>query len=106
MTFRLTEDFKTIEELREAPDAIVRRVRDSGNPAVITVRGKPAVVMMTASQYEDLVHHLELASALLKGESDIRAGRTRPAEEFFAELLNEKPRAKKVSRRNHAGRRS
>jgi prevent-host-death family protein len=106
MTFSLKEDFKTIDELCEAPEAMLRQVQKSQHPLVVTMKGKPAAVLLGVDQFEWMVHLINFASLVGKGEEDIRAGRTRPAEEFFKELLGKKRRAKKVSGRNGLGRRT
>lgn len=106
MTFNLTEDFKSVEELCRGPEAIVDQVRRTDRPVVITAQGKPEVVMLKAAEYERLVHTLNLARLLAEGEASIRAGKTRPAEEFFEELLSEERRADKVPRRNRSRRRA
>ena len=98
MPISLTEDFKTAEELRSAPDAILEQVQRSGRAVVVTADGKPAVVMLPSGEYERLVHTLNLARLLMEGEASARDGKARPAEDVFRDLLNEKPRAKKVSR--------
>jgi prevent-host-death family protein len=97
MTFSLKEDFKTVEELREAPQAILRQVQKTEHPVVVTMKGKPAAVILGVDQYEWMVHLINFASLIAEGEEDIRAGRTRPAEDFFKELLGKNRRAKKVS---------
>lgn len=85
----LKEDFKPVEELRAAPEAILKQVEESGRPVVLTANGKPAVVMLAADHYERIIHTLQLTRLLAEGEQDVRGGRTRPAEEFFEELLGQ-----------------
>lgn len=98
MSFSLTEDFKTIEELASQTEAILAAVRQGDRAVVVTQDGKPAAVLLGAAQYEWMVHLLTLSRMLNEAEAEVRAGKTRPAEEFFKELLGEKRRAKKVSR--------
>lgn len=96
MAISLTEDFKTVKELEREPLEILKQVRRTGRPVVVTVNGKPDVVIMDAATYERKLQNRTLAQLLAEGEADIRAGRTRPAAEVFDELIREK----KVSRRN------
>jgi prevent-host-death family protein len=98
MTFSLQEDFKTVDELRVSPDDLVRHVQETKQPIVVTRQGKPAAVLLGVEQYEWMVHLINFAGLIAEGEEDIRAGRTRPAEEFFKELLDKQRHAKKVSR--------
>ncbi len=104
MTFSLKEDFKTIEELSDLTEVIIRQVQKARHPAVVTMKGKPAAVWLGVDQYEWMVHLINFASLIAEGEEDIRAGRTQPAEEFFKELQSKNRRGRKVSRRTRLGR--
>jgi prevent-host-death family protein len=94
----LAEDVKTVEDLERAPRALVEQVRRTGRPVVIAEAGKPTTMLLPAERYEWMVHLLNLSRMLNEAERSIQEGKTRPAEEFFKELLGEKRRAKKVSR--------
>lgn len=96
------EDVKTVEDLETAPRALLEQARATGRPVIIAEAGKPSVVILAAERYEWLVHLVNLARLLNEAEADIRAGRTRPAEEFFKELEDEG----KLPRRNRRARRS
>ncbi|HXG12313.1 MAG TPA: type II toxin-antitoxin system prevent-host-death family antitoxin [Gemmataceae bacterium] len=104
MTISLTEDFKTAAELASETEVILEQVRQSGRPVVVTQGGKPAAVLLDIARYEWMVHLLNLGRLLAEGEASIRAGKTRPAEEVFKELLGEERRANKVPRRNRSRR--
>jgi prevent-host-death family protein len=81
-----TEDIKTSQELRDDPMAIVRQVRRTRRPVVVTAKGKADVVVMDAATYEARLHLANLSTALAVGEADVAAGRLVPAEKAFAEL--------------------
>jgi prevent-host-death family protein len=98
MTISLTEDFKTAAELKGQTEDILQQIQQTGRPLVITIDGKPAVVMMNAATYEQNLHNMNLARLLAEGEADVRAGRTQPLTEFFKELQGRTRRGKKVSR--------
>lgn len=94
MKISLTEDFRTIQELEKDPRAVMKQVRQTGRPVVVTVKGKPDMVIVDVRTYEKRLQHRTLAQLLAEGEADIAAGRVRPIEEFEAEFF----RDKKVSR--------
>jgi PHD/YefM family antitoxin component YafN of YafNO toxin-antitoxin module len=98
MTISLAEDVKTVEDLEKNPRALVEQARRTGRPVVLAEAGKPTTILLTAERYEWLVHLVNLSRLLNEGEESIRAGKTRPMEEVFAELLGEKRRTKKGSR--------
>ncbi|MEX2174838.1 MAG: type II toxin-antitoxin system Phd/YefM family antitoxin [Pirellulaceae bacterium] len=93
MPISLTEDIRTLAELTAGPLAIVKQVRQTGRPVVVTNKGKADVVVMDAATYEKRLKIANLSRLLMKAETDVQAGRTRPVREFLRELR----RAKKVS---------
>ena len=97
MSISLTEDFKTVKELRDDPDGILAHVHRTGRPVVVTVDGKPDVVILDASVYENRLKALNFAHLVAQAEAEVRAGLARPAEE----VLKDSGRAKKVSRPGH-----
>jgi prevent-host-death family protein len=94
MSRRSTKDIRTLAELQAQPLTVVKRARQTGRPVVITSKGKADVVVMDASSFERQLKLASLTRLLAEGEADIRAGRTKPASEFFDELRREK----KISR--------
>ena len=81
-------------ERQENAQEIVDQIHQTGRPVVVTSKGKPDVVILDAAAYERRLKVANLAQLLMEGEADVRAGRTRPAKEFFKELN----RGKKISR--------
>ncbi len=61
----------------------------TGRPFVLTVNGRPELVVMDARAWQDVQEQLEYASAVAgvrKGLDDVSAGRGVPASSFFAEF--------------------
>jgi prevent-host-death family protein len=96
MSISLTEDFKTVDELRQDPEAILNQIRNTGRPIVITHDGKPGAVMLPVEAFERLIHTINLARLLGEAQEDIRAGRTQPLDEWMKEF----ERANKLPSRN------
>ena len=94
MAISLSEDFKTLEELREDAEAVIAQVHRTGRPIVVTVRGKPDVVILDAAVYESRLKTVNFAHMVAEAEAEVRAGLAKPVEEIFKEPR----RAKKVSR--------
>jgi len=88
---------KTVSQLAKDAKGIVNGVRRTGRPVMVTVAGKPGVVIVDAASYEKQLRDERLTAMLLEGEADIQAGRVRPFDEFVRELNL----GKKVSSRNH-----
>jgi len=64
-----------ISDLRQDATAIVKRVTASGEPVVITQRGRATAVMVSTEAYERSQHELELLRLLARGEKEIGAGK-------------------------------
>jgi prevent-host-death family protein len=70
----------------------IRRLRQSGRPAVLTVNGKAEVVVQDAEAYQELLDRLDYAEAVVginRGLVSMRRGEGRPAEEVLGELRAE-----------------
>ena len=92
------EDIRPVSELKAQTRKLLAEVRASGRPMIITVKGKPSVVLLGAAEFERRERAIGMAGLLARGEEDIRDGRTRPAREFLKELRGKKTRAKRVRR--------
>ena len=92
MSISITQDIRSITDLKQHAGDILEQIQTTKRPVVLTVNGKARVVLVDAREYEKTTAALELARELIPAEEDIRAGRTRPAGEFFQEFK----RAKKI----------
>ena len=104
MSFSLTEDFKTLSEIEKKPREILEQVHLTGRPVVVTLDGKPGVVIMDATTYERKLKALNLGILLGEALADVKAGRTRPIDDFMKEFLRDK-KIPSRDRRNGAKRR-
>lgn len=86
MTISLLQDVKTVSELKKNLKAIFEQLHRTGRPVIVTVNGKPDVVLLDAETFERRISALNLAPLLAEAEEDIRKGRSRPASEFIKEL--------------------
>jgi prevent-host-death family protein len=54
---------------------VLKRVRSSGEPVVITQRGRAAAVMLSAEAYERGEHDRQILRLLARGDKEIAAGK-------------------------------
>lgn len=94
MPFSITEDIKTVSDLKKKTNDIFKQMHRTGRPIIVTVNGKPDAVLLDVEVFEKKLNALNLAALLSQAESEIKEGRTRPARDFLKEF---KHRAK-VSR--------
>ena len=65
------------------------RLHKTGEPVVLTVNGKAEATVLSAIEYQrlmDIAADADEREGVRQGDADIAAGRTRPAEEVFAEM--------------------
>lgn len=86
MPVSITEDIKSVSDLKKHTREIFEQLHRTGRPVVITVNGKPDVVLLDARQFEKKLKALNISVLLAEGEADVKAGRTRPAREVLREL--------------------
>jgi prevent-host-death family protein len=67
-------DIMPVTDLRQDAAAALKRVRASGQPIVITQRGRAAAVMLSVEAYERAEHERQLLRLLARGEKEIAAG--------------------------------
>ncbi len=69
--------------------SFIESLNGTQEPMLLTVNGKVQAVLVypvTYQQTEERLERAHLSAALREGEQAIREGRTRPAEDVFAEL--------------------
>jgi prevent-host-death family protein len=64
-----------VTDLRQDAASVLRRVRLSKQPVVITQRGRAAAVMLSTEAYERAEHDLQLLRLLVRGDREIAAGK-------------------------------
>jgi len=74
-----------ITELRQEAAAALRQVKASGQPVVITQRGRAAAVLLSMEAYERSEHERQILHLLAVGEREIAAGKGFDLDEILAE---------------------
>ena len=86
MSVSITQDIKSVTDLKKRTNEIFRQIQRTGRPVIITVNGRPGAVLIDAEIFEKKLKAFNLGNLLAKAESDISAGKIRPAEEFLEEF--------------------
>ena len=61
-----------ITDLRQDAAAVLRKLRDSREPLIITQRGRAAAVMLSVEEYERENSERQLLRLLARGEKEIK----------------------------------
>jgi prevent-host-death family protein len=68
-------DIVPVSDLRQDASAILKRVRESRQPLVITQRGRATAVMLSVDAYEQSEEERQILMLLARGEREIQAGK-------------------------------
>ncbi len=86
MSVSLTEDIKSVSDLKKSTHRIFEQIHRTGRPIVVTVNGKPDVVLLDAEIFEKRLKITNLGILLSEAELEVKKGATRPAKHFLKEL--------------------
>ena len=81
---RLTEDIKPVTYMKTRAAELLREVKRSRRPVVITQHGEAQAVVLDVATYEALRDATLLLQLTAEGEADVQAGRTLPQAQAFA----------------------
>ena len=78
-------DIIPVSDLRQDAAKILKQLKDSKEPLIITQRGRAAAVMLSVESFERSEHDKELLRLLAKGEKEIGIGEGYDLEAVLAE---------------------
>ena len=91
MALNLSNIYSLSEFQRNTRD-YVTRLKETGNPAVLTVNGQAEVVVQSAEAYQKLLEDQELLESIRsvgRGLEQAKRGEGRPMREFLESLAGE-----------------
>ena len=74
-----------ITDLRQDSSAVLKRVRSSREPVIITQRGRAAAVLLSVEEYERTENERQILLLLARGEKEIAQGKGHTLEDVLAE---------------------
>ena len=93
MTLSITEDIRSITDLKRNTNSVLEQINKTKRPVVLTVNGKAEAVLLGAKEYEKIANAFNLLKLLIPAEEDIANNRYGEARNFFKEFK----RGKKIS---------
>ena len=88
MAISLTEDIRSITDLKRDAQKILDHIHKTGRPVILTKNGRADAVILDAKTFEKHLKASNMARLLAEGEEDIAAGRTREMGEVLQEFKN------------------
>ena len=86
MPLNITEDIMPVSEFKKNTSRVFQQIHKTGRPVIITVNGRPDIVMIDVDDFENKIKALNLAILIKPAQDDIKAGRVRSAKAFLKEF--------------------
>lgn len=90
---KLTRDIHSLSTFKRDTAKLVRQLKKTGQPVVLTVNGKAELVVQDAESYQKLLEAkdgMEAIEGIKRGLESMKRNAGKPAEEFFQEFFAEK----------------
>jgi prevent-host-death family protein len=85
----ITRDIQSLTTFRRRSGDFMKQLKKSKRPVVLTVKGKAAAIVQDAEAYQrllDLAARADAEEGIRQGLKDAKAGKVRPAKDFFDEF--------------------
>jgi prevent-host-death family protein len=82
----VTQDIQSMTTFKRNSAGLMRRVKKTGRPLVLTVKGKAEAVLLDAAAYQDVAAHLDALGSIRRGLAQAKKGLGRPVDDVFDEL--------------------
>ena len=85
----ITKEIHPLTNFKRNTTELVRQMKESGKPIVLTINGRAELVVQDAGSYQrllDLVERLEAVAGIRKGLEESRRGEGQPIEEAIRDI--------------------
>lgn len=90
---KLTRDIQSLSTFKRDTAKVVRQLKKSGQPVILTVNGRAALVVQDADSYQKLLEasdRMEAIEGIKRGLDSMKRNAGKSAEEFFKVFFAEK----------------
>ena len=90
---KLTRDIRSLSTFKRDTAKLMRQMKKTKAPVVLTVNGKAELVVQDAESYQQLLEakdRMEAIEGIRRGLQSLKGNTGKPAEEFFREFFAEK----------------
>jgi prevent-host-death family protein len=85
----VTQDIHSLTTFKRNSSGLMKRMKKTGRPLVLTVNGKAEAVLLDAADYQQVAGHLDALASIRRGLLQAEKGIGRPADEVFDEIEQE-----------------
>ena len=88
----VTQDIRSLTTFKRNSSGLMKHMKKTGRPLVLTVNGKAEAVLLDAAAYQQVASQLDAVASIRRGLLSAEKGLGRPADEIFDELEGEDSR--------------
>src|SRR5208337_1554490 len=85
----VTQDIHSLTTFKRNSSGLMKHMKKTGRPLVLTVNGKAEVVVLDAKAYQEVASQLDAVASIRRGLAQARKGMGRPADDVFDDLERE-----------------
>jgi prevent-host-death family protein len=85
----VTQDIHSLTAFKRNSSGLMKYMKKTRRPLVLTVKGKAEVVVLDAKAYQEVASQLDTVASIRLGLAQASKGKGRPANEVFDELERE-----------------
>ncbi len=93
--FNISKDIVPISEFKSSLSKWLKNIQNTGHPLVITQNGRPAGVLLSPAEYDELVYKRDFLDSVKRGISDAESGNVYSTKELKKELGKRRQRRTK-----------
>ncbi len=85
----VTQDIHSLTTFKRNSSGLMKRMKKTGRPLVLTVNGKAEAVLLDAAAYQQVASQLDAVASIRRGLMQAEKRMGRPADDVFDELERE-----------------
>jgi len=85
----VTQDIHSLTTFKRKSSALMKQMKETGRPLVLTVNGKAEAVVLDARDYQHVSDYLDAIANIRQGLLEAEQGLAQPAKEVFDEIRRE-----------------
>ncbi|MCK4543129.1 MAG: type II toxin-antitoxin system Phd/YefM family antitoxin [Spirochaetales bacterium] len=82
----ISKDIVPIGEFKSGLSKWIKNIQKTGHPVIITQNGRPAGVLLSPIEYDELIHNKSFIDSVNRGISDAEGGNVYTKDELAKEL--------------------
>lgn len=82
----VTRDIRTLTDFKRQSTGLIKQMKKTGRPVVLTVKGKAEAVVMDAKSYQAMAERMSAIEGISRGLSAMQRGEYQSVDEAFDEI--------------------